>query len=130
MRRSGRQRDKQMPIKVMLSPSGTDPAQAAACRHVCRPYYKDRPGFVGTPHGHRSDVGISPGDLANERDRVEGRLRDAVGAGQTGVRTGGCPRYIRYRDGSTVFEVRDNASGSGRYRSCPLRVGRHVRGLP
>ena len=133
MRRSRRQRDNPKVRKVVPPLSGTDPDQVAvACGYGCSPHHKDRPGFAGMPPGCRSDAGICPGDLANERDRIESRLRDAARAGRTGARTGGggFPRYIWRREGGTVFEARHDAPGSGRYRGYPLRAGQHVRGLP
>ena len=90
---------------------------------------KDRPGFAGLPCGRPPDAGIRPDHLANERDRIEGWLRDAVGAGNTGAPNGGFPLYLRHGEGDTVFEAHGNSPGSGCYHGYLPRDGQHVRGL-
>lgn len=130
MRKPKRQRDNPKARKVVAHPPGTDLAQVAGASHyVGSPYHKDRPGFAGVPNGRRPDASICPGDLAKERDRIEGWLRDAVRAGNTGVWDRGFPRYLWHREGDTVFEARENSPGSGCYHGYPLTDEQRVQGL-
>ena len=131
MRKPGHRRDDPKARKVVAPPSGMDLAQVAAVsRHVGSPHHKDRPGFAGVPNGRRPDAGIRTGDLANERDRIEGRLCDAVRAGNTGAWNKGFPRYLRHREGDTVLETRRNSPEPECNHGHPPAVGRRVQGLP
>ena len=115
-------------------PSGIDLKQVArSCCYVGSPYHKDTVSFAGRPT-HRPDASICPRKLTNNRDRVEGWLRQAVEAGHAGGWEGGkgYPRYVWYRDqdGETIYEARQGSPGDGRYHGYPLEPKQEVRGLP
>ena len=116
--------------RVQEPPPGVDLAEVAeSCRYVGSPCNKDAPGFAGVSRGRRPDASLCPRHLANEHGLVEDWLRDAVRAGQVGAWERGCPRYVWYRDGQTVYEARQGSPGSGEYHGDPLELAQAVRGL-
>ena len=116
--------------KVQPPPPGTDLQHVVcSCRYVGSPYHKDSVSFAGPPR-HRPDASICPVELANDRDRVEAWLHQAVAAGHTGAWKQGYPCYVWYRDGDTIYEARQGSPGSGAYHGYPLQPKQKIPGLP
>ena len=115
---------------MQAPPDGIDLSRVAeSCRYVGSPYHKDAMGFAGMPRGRRPNASLCPRNLMNNRDLVEGWLRDAVRSGRVGTWDAGYPRYVWHREGDIVFEARQGAPGSGEYHGYPLEPTQKVQGL-
>lgn len=129
-RRPTRRRDNPKARQVRVPPEDVVLAEVAEqVRYVGSRYHKDTPSFAGVTRAPRPDASICPRELANELDRVQGWLRQAIMAGRCGVWEQGFPRYVWHREGDIVFEARQGSAGSGEYHGYPLEAWQTVRGL-
>lgn len=95
---------------------------AESISYVGSPEHKDVPSFAGHPPRPRPDASICDRSLADRRDCITQWLRDAVMRGAYGEYSeNGFPRYIWYKNESTVYEGRLVNSGQGTYKGYPLK---------
>src|SRR3990170_2841667 len=88
-------------------PSGTDlQGLAARATYVGSPEHKDTPSYVGQIRP-RADASLCPRRLARDLPLANKWLREAISRGVTGYPwEGEFPRYVWYKDASTVYEGR------------------------
>lgn len=97
-------------------------AAASTARYIGSPEHKDTPSFAGHPRPRWADASICDRSLAEDQARVQQWLVAAIRRGTVSEDwEGDYPRYVWYKDGSTVFEGRLVNRTQGWYKGFPLK---------
>ncbi len=103
---------------------GTEDARqalAAVVHYVGSPEHKDTVSFAGKPPRPRPDASICDRTFANQQERMNEWLKQAIQGGAFGeMMEGRFPRYVWYKDGDTLYEGRLVNREQGSYKGYPL----------
>lgn len=118
----------------MIRRIGTPPgrnldAAASEAMYIGSPEHKDIPSFAGHPK-HRADASICDRSLAEDQQRVQGWLEEAIRRGTVSEHwEGRFPRFVWYKEGRTVYEGRLVNRDQGWYKGYPLAAEESPAGI-
>jgi hypothetical protein len=119
MRRPRYQRKKNRKIAAALPGVDLDHV-AQQARYVGSPEHKDHASIAGIPKP-RADASLCPLFTQDHLKMVNDWLKESIRKGLVGeFWEGEFPRYVWYRDGSTLYEARLVNRGTGEYKGYPL----------